>query len=464
MVVLTAMIAGAGIWAMGVLSNAVHGELGPAMRKLDSSERITTNMSDMRNAFRGVLLFAMLGRQNRVEENQTRFKRSAADVETQLEEIESLARNEQERQAVEVIRNSTRTWSEAFDEGARLVAMGKHAEADGYGDAHMRPVIVASQKAADELAAEQRKNLARAQAEADRMANRGRMAILGCGLLSLLAALWGLLYLNGVTRRLKQSAEALTTGAQQVATAAREIDSSSQSLAQGATEQAASLGETSASSNEVTAIANENAESGRTAAALAAAAAARHEEAMHLLENMTMSMRRIKESSNKVASILKVIDKIAFQTNLLALNAAVEAARAGEAGQGFAVVADEVRNLAQRCADAAKETAGLIEESVNLSNEGDRTTGEVAGAIRGLVSDAARIRELLEGVRATSAEQARATSQIATAIGRLEQATQRVAAQSEESAAASQELSAQSVSLEEVAANLAELAGTSRNG
>jgi methyl-accepting chemotaxis protein/methyl-accepting chemotaxis protein-1 (serine sensor receptor) len=172
-------------------------------------------------------------------------------------------------------------------------------------------------------------------------------------------------------------------------------------------------------------------------------------------------MREINASSEKVGKIIKVIDEIAFQTNILALNAAVEAARAGEAGMGFAVVADEVRNLAQRSAQAAKDTAGLIEESIAKSNEGRAKVDQVAAAIRGITETAQKVRTLVDEVKLGSEEQARGIEQIGRAISQMEQVTQKSAASAEETASAGEEMSAQANTLKSVVARLGNMVGTS---
>ncbi|HXT72185.1 MAG TPA: methyl-accepting chemotaxis protein, partial [Vicinamibacterales bacterium] len=169
---------------------------------------------------------------------------------------------------------------------------------------------------------------------------------------------------SSTTKQIATAVTELTSSANQVASASSQIASSSQSLSQGATEQAASLEETSASMEEMASMTRKNAENSQTAAGLMANVDTQVRNSNGALGDMVASMSAIEESSQQVAKIIKTIDEIAFQTNILALNAAVEAARAGEAGMGFAVVADEVRNLAQRSAQAAKDTAGLIEASV----------------------------------------------------------------------------------------------------
>jgi hypothetical protein len=115
-------------------------------------------------------------------------------------------------------------------------------------------------------------------------------------------------------------------------------------------------------------------------------------ESNRALDRMVEQMKEIDGSSHKIARIIKVIDEIAFQTNILALNAAVEAARAGEAGLGFAVVADEVRNLAQRCAQAARDTAALIEESIATAGDGNAKLDQMAGAVRSVTESAVRVK------------------------------------------------------------------------
>jgi methyl-accepting chemotaxis protein/methyl-accepting chemotaxis protein-1 (serine sensor receptor) len=175
------------------------------------------------------------------------------------------------------------------------------------------------------------------------------------------------------------------------------------------------------------------------------------------LDHMVIAMGDINTQSDKIAKIIKVIDEIAFQTNILALNAAVEAARAGEAGMGFAVVADEVRNLAQRCAQAARDTAQLIEDSIAKSNDGKARVDQVAIDIRAITGEFGKVKTLVDEVNQGSQEQTRGIEQVAQAIVQMQQVTESTAAGAEQSAAAAQQLSAHSVSLKDVVGRLTAL-------
>jgi methyl-accepting chemotaxis protein len=259
---------------------------------------------------------------------------------------------------------------------------------------------------------------------------------------------------RGISKTLAESIEELLDGADQVANAASQVSSASQSLAQGASEQAASLEETSASSEEINSMARKNTDNSRTTAQLLQQSQEKVAMANRHLEEMVNSMNDINESSGKISKIIKVIDEIAFQTNILALNAAVEAARAGEAGMGFAVVADEVRSLAQRSAQAAKDTAILIEDSISKSSEGKGKVDQVAGAIRAVTEDTMRIKVMVDEVSLGSEEQSRGIDQIGKAIGQMEQVTQTSAASAEEAAASAEELSAQSEAMKDVVSRL----------
>jgi len=266
---------------------------------------------------------------------------------------------------------------------------------------------------------------------------------------------------RGLNQVLRQAVTELSEGATEVTSASKQVAATSQTLAQGSSEQAASLEQTSSSSEEISSMTAQNASNTARAATCVKEMGTRIEEGNRTLESMMESMREINAASENISKIIKAIDEIAFQTNILALNAAVEAARAGEAGMGFAVVADEVRNLAQRSAQAAKDTARLIDESIAKSNHGSSNLQQVAAAIHGLTSSAGEVKTLVDEINLGSQEQARGIEQIAKAVVQMQGVTQSSAASAEEGAAASEQLAAQAQALESVASRLGVLVGYS---
>jgi methyl-accepting chemotaxis protein len=229
--------------------------------------------------------------------------------------------------------------------------------------------------------------------------------------------------------------------------AANQISSGSQALAEGASVQASSLEEVSSSLEEMSSMTKLNAENANQAKGLAVGARDTAVQGNEAMVRMSTAVNEIKKSSDQTAKIVKTIDEIAFQTNLLALNAAVEAARAGEAGKGFAVVAEEVRNLARRSAEAAKNTADMIETSVKHADGGVRISEEVAKALREIVEGAGKVNNLIVEIASASEEQTKGIDQVNIAVGEMNRVTQQNAANSEESASSAEELNSQAEEL-----------------
>ena len=269
-------------------------------------------------------------------------------------------------------------------------------------------------------------------------------------MLSGLVVFWGLslLLVRSITRPVRHAVIGLTEIAAQVNAASGQLAEAGKELAEGSASQAAAIEQTSSSLEEMAAMTRQNAENSSHANSLMLETKETVGQANKSMQGLTASMKEISVASEQTQKIIKTIDEVAFQTNLLALNAAVEAARAGEAGAGFAVVADEVRNLARRTAEAAKDTAGLIESTVKKVKDGavlvDRTNEEFSRVL----GSASKAGELVGEIAAASHEQSQGIDQINGAVAEMDKIIQENSASAQESSSASLELNSRAGDLQ----------------
>ena len=421
--------------------------------------QISTAAADMTSFERGVAFSTVLQQADKSDQFKKEFDESEAKANVALRDLRGVADTSDLKQAIADLDRGLAETSRQHHQMMKLLETQQMDAALKFFDETMLPRLTTVAEISKRLAEQASQQLAVVNRDAADSTARSRWVTILLIVLTLGMSAGVILTVRKSTRQLRGLTSQMASSAVAVAEASEQISNASQALAQGAARQAGSLEETSSSSQEMTSMTQRNAENSQSVTGLMGEVDRKVLDANHNLDAMVASMGEINASSEKIARIIKVIDEISFQTNILALNAAVEAARAGEAGMGFAVVADEVRNLAQRCAQAARDTAGLIEESIRTSTDGSAKLNQMAEAIRSITASTSEVKRLVEEVNLGSHEQARGIDHIANTLAQMEQVTQQVAASAEESASAATTMSSQAQTMKVVVEELVTLVG-----
>ncbi|MBI4773868.1 MAG: hypothetical protein HY788_06760 [Deltaproteobacteria bacterium] len=415
----------------GIRENAETATLSEGLMKIEAIKQVVDLAHD-------TLLSVYRAQATR---NPQRLKDSLAnfnEVDLKLEEIRLTTFEEVGRKQIENIQAAAKKYQTAgnqlYEQWLARDEIGKQCDEKG------ESVMAESEAIA-------KTGISETNAVADSVASHLNTSVTAVVVGLLIALIAGIavavLITRNITRPIKRIIAGLTDAAEQVSTASGEVSSSSQSLAEDASRQAASIEETSSSLEEMSSMTKQNARNSEEADHLTRTTNQIVGKANQTMKELTRSMAEISKSGEETSKIVKTIDEIAFQTNLLALNAAVEAARAGEAGAGFAVVAEEVRNLAMRAAEAAKNTATLIQGTLRSVQEGSHMVSNTNEAFKEVEASTEKVGELIGEVAVASKEQAAGIAQINTAATEMDTVVQQVASSAEESASAAEELSAQ---------------------
>jgi methyl-accepting chemotaxis protein len=418
-----------------------------------------TASAAMESSERAVAFALVLQQADKAEAGRREYEKAQAELTDSIRELGAVASDSASRDAIAALQAKAAQQARNHSELQSLMASGQMDVALKLFDERLAPGLHEMNARARDLVERQERQLSVVTAAAEDHKAQNRWLLLALCIISVPVALGVSAVIRSASRKLRSLSSQIAAAAREVGDASRQISDSSRMIADGASRQAGSLEETSASSQELSSITQKNAEQSHNAAVMMGEVDSRVHEANSTLDEMVASMKGISASSEKIARIIKVIDEISFQTNILALNAAVEAARAGEAGMGFAVVADEVRRLAQRCAQAAKDTAALIEESIQTSAEGSRKIDRVSTSVVSITESATRVKQIVDQLSLSSQEQAQGIELIARSLTQLESATQQAAASAEQSASVSETMATQAVVMNRVVTELVSLVG-----
>ncbi|MGO9533602.1 MAG: methyl-accepting chemotaxis protein [Syntrophobacteraceae bacterium] len=455
MLVLAGIVTFIGSSRMGLLNEKITGIVQVRMPQMSMLYDIMKDYDVLARSARNISLTSDDGVRQKQKES---FAKAQADLTDTLNKLEKTLTSDKDKELFAAVKGNLAAVVQLSEKAEVLGVANKRQEA---ADIIINEVLAPQSKMLQQLESfvrfEQELALKDGEVSAQ-AASHGRTLLFSLGAAaSVLGLLLAFLITRSITGSIGRVVAGLTEGAEQVASASAQVSSASQELAEGASEQAASIEETSSSLEEMSSMTKQNAANAHQANDLMNKTRQVVGQANASMAKLTASMQEISKASEETSKIIKTIDEIAFQTKLLALNAAVEAARAGEAGAGFAVVADEVRNLAMRAAEAAKNTANLIEGTVKKIKEGSEVVQKTNAEFSEVQSSSAKMGELVGEISAASGEQAQGIEQISKAVSEMDKVVQQNSANAEESASASEEMSSQAEQLKQFVAELATL-------
>jgi len=287
-----------------------------------------------------------------------------------------------------------------------------------------------------------------------------RLRSIGIGVIAAIVMLVLVLVVSrSIAAGLSDMIETLTEAARAVLGASDQLRSASRNISEGANSQASSLETLRAAMSDIGSQTTQSAGGAQSTKRMALEARQATESGVKEVDSLNDAMNAITSSGASIAKTIKVIDDIAFQTNILALNAAVEAARAGDAGLGFSVVAEEVRRLAQRCAEASRETAECLGDSLDKSRQGVEIGHKVADRLREISDRIVRVDDLVGGIATASEQQRIQLADVSNSLEHVGHVTQANAAAAEESSAEAEALGSQADALGAAVAQLNKLVG-----
>lgn len=390
-----------------------------------------------------------------ISKHRSRADAAAADLQQKIEEVEAMGVSN-----LAGIKESLNAWKEGFGSYMELAV-----RPDSYDKAHdliterVHPALLAGEKAAGAVNDRARQAMASARQSGSESAQRSTVVLLCVAGAAAAACMLVFVLINRLTGQMIKVISMISSSAAAVLHTTRKLASSSQGLSQGAVEQESAFRQTSEESESVVATAQSNKKEAMQAAGAVASAEQQTAGAREALDAVSAAMTLIRQSSLEIKSVMALIDSIAFQTNLLALNASVEAARAGEAGMGFAVVAEEVRNLAHRCAEASKQTGGMIEQLLARTGEGGDRLEKASRALGEILHQSHDVRALMDKLNSGCSSQVEGIARLNQALAGAGQATRQASRAADESAAEAEELAQTSHSLQDCVDTLGQMMG-----